>query len=77
MNLNTLFGSIKILSVSNSSNVQFGDAAFIVLSSTNKMYGGANAFSPGDSFGSLTNNPNSSTNTSDPDIIDGANTSVV
>lgn len=77
MNLNILVGSIKILSVSNSATVKVGDAAFIVLSSNNKMHGGANAFSPGDSFGSITNNPNSSTNTSDPDLIDGTNTSVV
>jgi len=28
------------------------------MSSNNKMSGGAAVFSPGDSFGSLTNNPN-------------------
>ncbi|MGE6227531.1 hypothetical protein [Paenibacillus chitinolyticus] len=32
-----------------------------MMSSNNKMSGGAAAFSPGDSFGSLTNNPNNVT----------------
>ncbi|MFC9776702.1 spore germination protein [Paenibacillus chitinolyticus] len=62
----SIIGSIKINSVSNSSNVQIGNAACIVMSSNNKMSGGAAAFSPGDSFGSLTNNPNNVT--SEPNV---------
>ncbi|EGL16215.1 MULTISPECIES: spore germination protein [Paenibacillus] len=65
----SIVGSIKINSVSNSSNVQIGNTAYIVMSSNNKMSGGAAAFSPGDSFGSLTNNPNSVTN--EPEINQG------
>ncbi|MNI72423.1 putative spore germination protein GerPA [compost metagenome] len=69
-------GNIKINNVGPSGNVQIGDAAFIVLSSNNKNYAGANSFSPGDSFGSITNNPNSSTNTNDPDVIDTSSNEV-
>ncbi|MFB7812687.1 spore germination protein [Paenibacillus chitinolyticus] len=65
----SIIGNIKINSVSNSSNVQIGNAAFIVMSSNNKMSGGAAAFSPGDSFGGISNNPNSITN--EPEINQG------
>ncbi|TXK82487.1 spore germination protein [Paenibacillus sp. N3.4] len=71
--MNSFVGNIRINNVSNSSNVQVGDAAFIVLSSNTKMHAGANSFTPGDSFGTLTNNQNSSTNTSDLDVFDGTN----
>ncbi|MEC0249479.1 spore germination protein [Paenibacillus chitinolyticus] len=57
----SIIGSIKINNVSNSSNVQIGNAAYIVMSSNNKMSGGASSFSPGDSFGSLNNYPNNVT----------------
>ncbi|NEW09211.1 spore germination protein [Paenibacillus sp. SYP-B3998] len=70
--MNSIVGSIRINSVANSSNVQVGDVGFIVMSSNSKMNAGANSFTPGDSFGTLTNNQNSSTNTNDPDLIDGA-----
>ncbi|OPH61234.1 spore gernimation protein GerPA [Paenibacillus ferrarius] len=71
--MNTFVGNIRINSVSSSSNVQIGDAAFYVLSSNTKLNGGANSFSPGDSFGTLTNNQNN--NTIDPDLIE-SNTNV-
>ncbi|NOU92349.1 spore germination protein [Paenibacillus sp. LMG 31456] len=73
----SIVGNIKINNVSQSSNVQIGDVAYIVLSSSSKNYGGAASFSPGDSIGSVANNENSSTNTNDPDLIDGSNSSVV
>jgi spore germination protein PA len=73
----SIVGNIKINSVSQSSNVQIGDTALITLTSTSKNYGGANSFSPGDAFGSVTNNQASSTNTNDPDVIDGPSSTVV
>lgn len=71
----SIVGNIKINNVSQSSNVQIGDTAFIALSSTSKNYGGASSFSPGDAFGAVSNNQNSSTNTNDPDVVD--NTSAI
>ncbi|MFE5319810.1 spore germination protein [Paenibacillus sp. NPDC056579] len=72
----SIVGNVKINNVSQSSNVQIGDAAVIALSSTSKNYGGAAAFSPGDAFGSVSNNQNSSTNTNDPDLNDN-NTTII
>jgi len=69
----SFIGNLRINNVSNSSNVQVGDAFFITLTSNNKFHAGANSFTPGDSFGTLTNNAGSVTNTSDPDLIDGTN----
>jgi len=66
----SIVGNIKINNVSQSSNVQIGDTGFIALSSTSKNYGGAAAFSPGDSFAGVSNNQASSTNTNDPDVAD-------
>ncbi|MCR8634669.1 spore germination protein [Paenibacillus radicis (ex Xue et al. 2023)] len=73
----SIVGNIKINSVSQSSNVQIGDTACIVLSSSSRNYGGAAAFSPGDSIGSVANNENSSTNTIDPNLIEGSKASVI
>ncbi|MFS0839647.1 spore germination protein [Paenibacillus sp. 1P03SA] len=73
--LGSIIGSIKINSVSNSSNVQIGNAAYIVMSSNNKMNGGSNSFSPGDSFGSINNVPNNITN--DRDVIEGNSAAAV
>jgi spore germination protein PA len=73
----SIVGNIKINSVGPSSNVQIGDTAYIILSSTSKNYAGANSFSPGDSFGSVTNNQNNSTNTNDPDLVDGSSATIV
>lgn len=73
----SIVGNVKINNVSQSSNVQIGDTAYIVLSSSSKNYGGASAFSPGDSFGSVSNNQASSTNTNDPDFIDVPNSTIV
>jgi len=75
--MNQIVGSVKINSVSNSSNVQIGNVGFIVLSSSNKMNAGANSFAPGDSVGSVTSNPNSITTTNDPDVVDGASGGIV
>ena len=68
-----IFGAIKINSVATGSNVQFGDAAEIALTSTNKMYAGNNSFSPGDSIASATNGIGN-VNTNDPDVVDAPNT---
>lgn len=66
-------GTIKIVGVEHSSNVQIGDTAVVWLSSQSKKYGGANSFTTGDSIGAnLTNNSASSTNTLDSDLIDNA-----
>jgi spore germination protein PA len=73
----SIVGNIKINSVSQSSNVQIGDTVFITLTSSSKNYGGAAAFSPGDAFGSVSNNQASSTNTNDPDVVDGSSSTVV
>lgn len=67
-----IVGNIKINSVSQGSNVQIGDTVSITLTSSSKNYGGASSFSPGDSFGSVANNPASQTNTNDPDVIDNS-----
>jgi spore germination protein PA len=67
----SIVGNIKIVSVGPSSNVQIGDTAIINLVSSSKTYSGANSFTTGDHFGAhISNNPASSTNTLDPDIID-------
>lgn len=66
-------GGIKILNVAQGSNVQIGDTLAINLTSSSKIFAGANSFSPGDSFGSVTNVLNGSNNTVDPDIVDTPN----
>jgi spore germination protein PA len=73
----SIVGNIKINNVSQSSNVQIGDVATIVLTSSSKNYGGASSFCPGDAFGSVSSNQNSSTNTNDPDEIDNTNSTIV
>ncbi|TDF96237.1 spore germination protein [Paenibacillus piri] len=73
----SIVGNIKINSVCQSSNVQIGDTAFITLTSSSKNYGGAASFSPGDSIGGIANNQASSTNTNDPDVIDGSTSTIV
>jgi Spore germination protein gerPA/gerPF. len=72
-----IVGRIKIVNVSEGSNVQIGDAAVINLTSSTKNYGGAASFSPGDSFGSVSNNQLSKTNTIDPDLNDASASSLV
>jgi spore germination protein PA len=62
-------GNIKINSVSQGSSVNIGDVLFNVLSHTSKNNAGADSFTAGEDFGSVTNNL-SSTNTNDPDVID-------
>lgn len=69
-------GGIKIVSVASGSNVQIGDTFIINLSSNSKIFAGANSFSPGDSFGSVQNVLNGSTNTVDPDVVDTPNTNI-
>ncbi|WP_261807968.1 spore germination protein [Paenibacillus sp. N3.4] len=64
-------GSFKINNVGPSSNVNNGDCAIIVLSSSDKINSGSASFSPGDAFGSLAINANSSTNTFDPSLVEG------
>ncbi|WP_028548001.1 spore germination protein [Paenibacillus sp. UNC451MF] len=73
----SVVGNIKINSVGPSSNVQIGDAVNIVLSSSAKINAGANSFSNGDSFGTLTNNQASITNTDDAALVDGTSASIV
>jgi spore germination protein PA len=72
----SIVGSVKINNVSQSSNVHIGDTGFFTLTSSSKNYGGGNAFSPGDSFGSVTNNQASRTDTNDPDVIDDINATI-
>lgn len=69
-------GAIKILNVAQGSNVQIGDTFVINLTSSSKIFAGANSFSPGDSFGSVQNVLNGSTNTVDPDVVDTPNTTI-
>lgn len=69
-------GGIKILNVASGSNVQIGDTFIINLSSNSKIFAGANSFSPGDSFGSVQNVLNGSTNTVDPDVVDTPNINI-
>lgn len=69
-------GGIKILNVAQGSNVQIGDTFAINLTSSSKIFAGANSFSPGDSFGSVQNVLNGSTNTVDPDLVDTPNNTI-
>jgi spore germination protein PA len=69
-------GGIKILNVAQGSNVQIGDTLAINLTSSSKIFAGANSFSPGDSFGSVQNVLNGSANTVDPDLVDTPNTTI-
>ncbi|AQR76934.1 spore germination protein [Paenibacillus larvae] len=67
----SIVGNIKINSVGPSSNVQIGDSASIILSSSTKSYAGANSFVTGDEIGTIIRyNQASSTNTNDPDVVD-------
>jgi spore germination protein PA len=67
----SIVGNIKIINVAASSNVQIGDVAVINLSSSNKIFSGADSFSIGDTFGTeITNNQGSINNSIDPDLID-------
>ena len=72
----SIVGKIKINSVSQGANVQIGDTAVINLTSSTKNYGGAASFSPGDSFGGVSNNQLSKTNTVDPDLNDNSASSI-
>jgi spore germination protein PA len=65
-----IIGGIKILNVASGSNIQFGDVALINLTSSCKVFSGANSFSPGDSFFSAQNVADGSVNTIDPDVVD-------
>ena len=69
-------GGIKILNVAQGSNVQIGDTFVVSLTSSSKIFAGANSFSPGDSFGSVQNVLNGSANTVDPDVVDTPNTTI-
>ncbi|MBB6732951.1 spore germination protein [Cohnella zeiphila] len=67
----SIVGAVKVNSISQGSNFQIGDTAFIVLNSATKNYAGAASFSPGDAFDeSQSNNPLSQTNVNDPDVND-------
>ncbi|MCZ8522416.1 MULTISPECIES: spore germination protein [Paenibacillus] len=68
----SIVGNIKVDSVGPSSTVHIGDAVCIILSSASKNYGGASSFSPGDSYGSVSNNQNNRVITNDPDVIDNS-----
>ena len=70
----SIVGAVKILSVQNSSVVQFGDALQIQPTSTSKTYAGAGSFLTGDL--SRTNNAISATNTNDPDAQDSSSNQV-
>ena len=70
----SIVGAVKILSVQNSSVVQFGDALQIQPTSTSKTYAGAGSFLTGDL--SRTNNAVSATNTNDPDVQDSSKNQV-
>lgn len=69
-------GGIKVISVSSGSNVQIGNTFNINLSKNSKIFAGAISFCPGDSFGSVQNVLNGSTNTIDPDIVDTPNMNI-
>ncbi|MEO3944914.1 spore germination protein [Gorillibacterium sp. CAU 1737] len=68
-----VIGGIKINSVGSGSNVQIGDTCLINLSSSSKIFSGANSFSPGDSYLSNQSVANGSMNAIDPDIVDTPN----
>lgn len=70
-----IIGGIKINSVASGSNVQFGDAGIINLSSSCKVFSGNNSLSPGDSFGSNTNGIGNVI-TNDTDLVDTPNIDV-
>jgi spore germination protein PA len=71
-----IIGGVKVTSVASGSNVQFGDAVFINLSSTCKVHTGTNSLSPGDSFGSVSN-ALGNVNTLDPDVVDSPTANIV
>ncbi|MCR8634603.1 MULTISPECIES: spore germination protein [Paenibacillus] len=68
----SFIGSFKINSVGPSSNVNNGDTAFIILSSSAKVNAGSASFSPGDTFFSPTFHTNESTDTNEPSLVNGA-----
>lgn len=68
----SIVGNIKIVSVGGGV-VQFGDAGVIAPKSASKVYSGSGSFNTGD-FPN-TNNLVSSTNTSDPDVVDDSTAS--
>jgi spore germination protein PA len=70
-----VIGAIKINSVASGSNVQIGDAGFIYLTSSCKVYTGTNSLSPGDAFNSTTT-ALGNVNTVDPDVVDMPNTRI-
>lgn len=63
-------GKVRINSVGPSSNVQNGDSAFIILSSSAKINAGSGSFSPGDSFFTQTFHTNETTTAIDPSLIE-------
>ncbi len=65
-----IVGNIKILSVGPSSIVHIGDSLFVSPTSSTKTYAGSGSFNTGDM--PMTNNALNSTNTFDPDVIDGS-----
>lgn len=70
-----IIGGIKVNSVASGSNVQIGDAGFIYLTSSCKVFTGTNSLSPGDSFGSVSN-ALGNVNTADTDLVDTPNSNV-
>ncbi|PZE22371.1 spore germination protein [Paenibacillus xerothermodurans] len=64
----SIVGSFKIVSVSQGSIVQIGDAVQLAPQSTSKYFAGAGSFNAGDF--PRTNNAISSTNTNDQDVKD-------
>ncbi|SFL12900.1 Spore germination protein gerPA/gerPF [Paenibacillus sp. 1_12] len=63
-------GRFKINNIGPSSNVQNGDGAIIILSSSAKVNAGSASFSPGDTILSPTFHTNESTNTNEPSVFD-------
>ncbi|WP_438447678.1 spore germination protein [Gorillibacterium sp. sgz5001074] len=70
-----IIGGVKINSVASGSNVHFGDAGIINLTSSCKVITGNNSLSPGDSYGS-NQNVLGHVNTIDSDVVDTPNTTV-
>ncbi|CCQ92470.1 putative spore germination protein GerPF [[Clostridium] ultunense Esp] len=64
----SIVGVVKVISVSSSAVVNFGDVLNMAPKSATKTYAGSGSFSTGDF--PVTYNPISSTNTVDPDLFD-------
>jgi spore germination protein PA len=66
----SIVGNIKIVSVGPSSIVNIGDSFILTPISSNKTFAGANSFATGDTGFGIWNNPASSSNVLDANLVD-------